>query len=75
MDDALPRGLHNAAAPPADVIAGAAAPGRGRRSFYPTISVELMPQTDEGEVNVNAELAVGTRIERVHDGARAARGG
>ena len=26
-----------------------------------------MPQTDEGEVSVDAELAVGTRIERMHD--------
>ena len=26
-----------------------------------------MPQTDEGEVNVNAELAVGTRIERTEE--------
>ena len=26
--------------------------------------MELLPQTDEGEVNVNAELAVGTRVER-----------
>ena len=32
--------------------------------LYPRIPVELLPQTDEGEVNVNAELATGTRIER-----------
>jgi HAE1 family hydrophobic/amphiphilic exporter-1 len=31
--------------------------------IYPRITVELMPQTDEGEVNINAELAVGTRVE------------
>ena len=30
----------------------------------PTIKSELLPQTDEGEVAVDAELAVGTRIER-----------
>ncbi|HEX2340404.1 MAG TPA: efflux RND transporter permease subunit [Vicinamibacterales bacterium] len=35
--------------------------------ILPTIGFELMPQTDEGEVRVDAELAVGTRIERVHD--------
>ncbi len=29
-----------------------------------TIPAELMPQTDEGEVSVNARLAVGSRIER-----------
>jgi HAE1 family hydrophobic/amphiphilic exporter-1 len=35
--------------------------------ILPTIGFELMPQTDEGEVRVDAELAVGTRIERVHE--------
>jgi len=32
--------------------------------ILPTIPAELMPQTDEGEVSVNARLAVGSRIER-----------
>ncbi len=32
--------------------------------LLPTLSFELMPQTDEGEVQVDAELPVGTRIER-----------
>ena len=32
--------------------------------ILPSVGVELMPQTDEGEVRVDAELAVGTRIER-----------
>ena len=35
--------------------------------IYPMIGVELMPQTDEGEVNVNAELGVGTRVERTEE--------
>jgi hydrophobic/amphiphilic exporter-1 (mainly G- bacteria), HAE1 family len=35
--------------------------------ILPTIGFELMPQTDEGEVTVDAELPVGTRIERMHD--------
>ena len=35
--------------------------------IYPMISVELMPQADEGEVNVNAELGVGTRVERTEE--------
>src|SRR5687767_7699035 len=35
--------------------------------LYPRVGVELLPQTDEGEVNVNAELAVGTRIERTEE--------
>jgi HAE1 family hydrophobic/amphiphilic exporter-1 len=32
--------------------------------ILPTVGFELMPQTDEGEVRVDAELPVGTRIER-----------
>ena len=32
---------------------------------FTTLSYELMPQTDEGEVTVEAENAVGTRIERM----------
>ena len=35
--------------------------------ILPTIGFELMPQTDEGEVQVTAELPVGTRIERAQD--------
>jgi hydrophobic/amphiphilic exporter-1 (mainly G- bacteria), HAE1 family len=32
--------------------------------LLPQVGAELMPQTDEGEVTVEAELAVGARIER-----------
>ena len=35
--------------------------------ILPTIGFELMPQADEGEVSVTAELPVGTRIERAQD--------
>ena len=35
--------------------------------LYPQIQTELLPQTDEGEVNVNAELGVGTRFERTEE--------
>jgi HAE1 family hydrophobic/amphiphilic exporter-1 len=35
--------------------------------LYPMVPVELLPTTDEGEVNVNAELAVGTRFERTEE--------
>ena len=31
--------------------------------LYPQIGTELLPQADEGEVTVNAELGVGTRVE------------
>jgi HAE1 family hydrophobic/amphiphilic exporter-1 len=34
--------------------------------ILPTVGFELMPQTDEGQVSVDAELPVGTRIERTH---------
>jgi HAE1 family hydrophobic/amphiphilic exporter-1 len=35
--------------------------------ILPTIGFELMPVTDEGEIQVSAELPVGTRIERAQD--------
>jgi HAE1 family hydrophobic/amphiphilic exporter-1 len=35
--------------------------------ILPTIGFELMPETDEGEVRVTAELPVGTRAERAED--------
>ncbi|MGH9373730.1 MAG: efflux RND transporter permease subunit [Vicinamibacterales bacterium] len=35
--------------------------------MVPSIPFELMPQTDEGEVQVSAELPPGTRIERSQD--------
>ncbi len=35
--------------------------------ILPTIGFELMPQSDEGEVRVTAELPVGTRAERAED--------
>jgi HAE1 family hydrophobic/amphiphilic exporter-1 len=38
--------------------------------ILPTIGFELMPVTDEGEVQVTAELPVGTRIERAQDVAQ-----
>jgi hydrophobic/amphiphilic exporter-1 (mainly G- bacteria), HAE1 family len=38
--------------------------------ILPTIGFELMPQTDEGEVQVTAELPVETRIERAQDVAQ-----
>jgi HAE1 family hydrophobic/amphiphilic exporter-1 len=35
--------------------------------ILPTIGFELMPQADEGEVSVTAEMPVGTRVERAED--------
>ncbi|MEO6212664.1 MAG: efflux RND transporter permease subunit [Vicinamibacterales bacterium] len=35
--------------------------------ILPTIGFELMPQADEGEISITAELPVGTRVERAED--------
>jgi HAE1 family hydrophobic/amphiphilic exporter-1 len=64
MDDGYRRLIHVSLAHRPTVIAGAAALFVTAILLYPMIGVELLPQTDEGEVNVNAELAVGTRMER-----------
>ena len=45
------------------VIGGAAALIVLSVLLYPLVGVELLPQTDEGQVNVNAELPLGTRVE------------
>ena len=37
----------------------------GSLALIPLVGVELMPQTDEGEVRVDGEMAVGTRLELV----------
>lgn len=39
----------------------------GSLLLVPLVGVELMPETDEGEVRVSAETAVGTRIDLVDD--------
>lgn len=46
------------------VIAGGAALFLVALLLLPTIPFELMPETDEGQVRVDVELPVGTRIER-----------
>ena len=65
LDDGYRRLLHVGAAPPADG-ARRAAPRSSSLALLllPLIDFELMPQTDEGEVTVDVELPVGTRIER-----------
>lgn len=49
------------------VVGGAALLLVGSLSLIPLIGVEFMPSTDEGEVRVNAEMEVGTRVEVVDD--------
>jgi HAE1 family hydrophobic/amphiphilic exporter-1 len=67
MDDRYRRVIGLALNHRPTVIGGAAALVVVAALLYPRIPVELLPQTDEGEVNVNAELAVGTRVERTEE--------
>jgi HAE1 family hydrophobic/amphiphilic exporter-1 len=67
MDEGYRQAIHIALNHRPTVIAAAAALVVAAVLLYPMVSVELMPQTDEGEVNVNAELPVGTRIERTEE--------
>ncbi|MBI4888587.1 MAG: efflux RND transporter permease subunit [Acidobacteria bacterium] len=64
VDERYRRLLHLALAHRPTIIGGAVASVLFAVVLYPMLSTELLPQTDEGEVNVNAELAMGTRIER-----------
>jgi HAE1 family hydrophobic/amphiphilic exporter-1 len=67
MDEGYRRAIRLALNHRPTVITGAAALVVLAALLYPRIGVELLPQADEGEVNVNAELAVGTRIERTEE--------
>ncbi len=67
MDERYRQAIHLALNHRPTVLASAAALVVGAVLLYPLVSVELMPQTDEGEVNINAELPVGTRIERTEE--------
>jgi HAE1 family hydrophobic/amphiphilic exporter-1 len=67
MDEGYRRAIHVALNHRPTVLGGAAALVVAAALIYPRIETELMPQTDEGEVNINVELAVGTRIERTEE--------
>jgi hydrophobic/amphiphilic exporter-1 (mainly G- bacteria), HAE1 family len=67
MDDGYRRLIHRALMHRPTVIGVGTAAVVGAFLILPTIGFELMPQADEGEVNVTAELPVGTRIERMQD--------
>jgi HAE1 family hydrophobic/amphiphilic exporter-1 len=67
MDEGYRRVIHVALNHRPTVIGSAVALVVVAYLLYPMIGVELMPQTDEGEVNVNAELGVGTRVERTEE--------
>jgi hydrophobic/amphiphilic exporter-1 (mainly G- bacteria), HAE1 family len=67
MDESYRKAIHLALNHRPTVIGAAVALVVLTVLIYPSVGVELLPQTDEGEVNVNAELAVGTRIERTEE--------
>jgi hydrophobic/amphiphilic exporter-1 (mainly G- bacteria), HAE1 family len=67
MDEKYRQAIHLALLHRPTVIGGAAALVVLAAVLYPRIGVELLPQADEGEVNVNAELAVGMRVERTEE--------
>jgi len=67
MDEGYRKAIHVALLHRPTVIGGAAALVVLAAVLYPRIGVELLPQADEGEVNVNAQLAVGTRFERTEE--------
>ena len=64
MDEGYRKLIHLALAHRPTVLISATAVTVLAVMLYPMIGVELLPQTDEGEVNVNAQLPVGTRVER-----------
>jgi HAE1 family hydrophobic/amphiphilic exporter-1 len=67
MDESYRKAIHVALNHRPTVIGTAAALVVAAYLMVPLIGVELMPQADEGEVNVNAELGVGTRVERTEE--------
>jgi HAE1 family hydrophobic/amphiphilic exporter-1 len=67
VDERYRKALHLTLAHRPTVIMGALASIVAAALIYPLLSTELLPQTDEGEVNVNAELPVGTRVERTEE--------
>jgi HAE1 family hydrophobic/amphiphilic exporter-1 len=67
IDDGYKSILHRALHHRPSVIGFGAAATILAVLLIPSIPMELMPQTDEGEVSVSAELPPGTRIERAEE--------
>src|SRR6188508_23848 len=67
MDNAYGRLIHRALHHRPTIIGVGTALTVAAVAILPTIGFELMPQADEGEVSVSAELPVGSRIERNED--------
>ncbi|KPJ72138.1 MAG: acriflavin resistance protein [Planctomycetes bacterium DG_20] len=62
MENAYKRLLHFALGHRWPVVVGAAAALAGSLILVPLVGTEYMPQTDEGEVSVEAEMEVATRL-------------
>ncbi len=62
--------LHWALAHRASVVLGAVGLFVLGLLIVPFLGSELMPQTDEGEVRIDAEMAVGTRLELMNENMR-----
>jgi HAE1 family hydrophobic/amphiphilic exporter-1 len=67
MDEGYRKTIHIALQHRPTVILSAVALVVLAAVLYPKVDTELVTQTDEGEVNINAELALGTRIERTEE--------
>ena len=63
LEERYRRGVAWALGNRAQVVGGAAALFVASLLVVPFIGSELMPQTDEGEVRINAEMSVGTKLE------------
>ena len=63
VEDAYKRLLHRALDHIGIVVIGAVLLLAGSLALIPLVGVEFMPATDEGEVRINAEMEVGTRLE------------
>src|SRR4030095_9207760 len=63
LDDGYRRVIHVALQHRPTVIGAAAGLVVVAVILYPRVGTDLLPQTDEGQVNVNAQLPIGTRME------------
>ena len=63
LDDGYRRIIHLALQHRPTVIGAAAGLVVLAVVLYPRVGTELLPQTDEGQVNINAQLPIGTRME------------
>jgi HAE1 family hydrophobic/amphiphilic exporter-1 len=63
VDDRYRRAIHWTLQHRPTVIGAAAGLVVLAAVLYPRVGTELLPQTDEGQVNINAELPLGTKME------------